>query len=77
MTADNKASTYAQAIPPLTATITGFVGGETLGTSGVTGSAGLSTNATSGSNAGNYAITAALGSLTPVTTTSPPSITAR
>ena len=63
VTADNKASTYAQAIPPLTATITGFVGGQSLGTSGVTGSAGLSTNATSGSNAGNYVITAALGSL--------------
>ena len=63
VTAENKASTYGEAIPTLTATITGFVGAQTLGTSGVTGNASLSTSATSSSNAGNYVISAALGSL--------------
>src|SRR5262249_15917994 len=49
--------------PSLAATITGFVGGETLATSGVTGNASLSTTATSTSPVGNYTITVSQGNL--------------
>ncbi|MDB5911145.1 MAG: hypothetical protein JWP34_5262 [Massilia sp.] len=65
VTADNQSKVYGAPLPSLTATISGFVNGENLGTSGVTGSAGVSTTATAGSSvAGSpYAITAAVGSL--------------
>ncbi|HEY7107415.1 MAG TPA: MBG domain-containing protein [Acidimicrobiia bacterium] len=63
VTADNKTKTQGQANPPLTATITGFVLGQTLGTSDVTGSPGLSTTATTGSPVGSYPITASVGTL--------------
>jgi len=55
---------YGEANPTLTATYTGFVNGETLGTSGATGAPGLSTAATATTGAGTApAITAAIGSL--------------
>ena len=41
VTADNKSRLFGQANPPLTATLSGFVLGQTLATSGVTGSRGL------------------------------------
>src|SRR5262249_47795646 len=41
VTADDKSKTYGDANPALTATLSGFVGGETLATSGVAGSAAL------------------------------------
>ena len=63
ITADDKSRTYGDANPALTATLSGFVNGENLATSGVTGSAGLSTAADINSNAGTYAITTGLGSL--------------
>lgn len=63
VTADDQTKVYGNANPSLTASITGFVGGETLGTSDVTGSAVLSTSATTNSNVGSYAITAATGTL--------------
>ena len=63
VTADNKSRTYGAANPALTATITGFVNGETLGTSGVTGAPSCSTPATSTSPAGSYAITCIQGTL--------------
>ncbi|MBK6589387.1 MAG: Ig-like domain repeat protein [Acidobacteria bacterium] len=65
VTADNKSRAYGAANPTLTATFTGFVLGQNLGTSDVTGSPLLSTMATPSSPvAGSpYAITAALGTL--------------
>ncbi len=63
VTADNTSKNQGAANPALTATLTGFVGGEVLGTSGITGSAGLSTTANSSSDIGTYVITSALGSL--------------
>jgi hypothetical protein len=64
VTADDKSRPYGTDNPPLTASITGFVNGETQATSGVTGSPDLSTTATITSPAGTYPIVAALGSLT-------------
>jgi hypothetical protein len=63
VTADDKSRAYGAANPTLTATITGFVSGETLATSGVTGSPALSTTANAASPAGSYPITAAVASL--------------
>lgn len=63
VTADAKTRPYAFVNPPLTATITGFLLGDTVG-SAVSGSPSLSTTANTTSNPGPYAITAALGTLT-------------
>src|SRR5881396_897145 len=64
VTADNTGREYGAANPTFTATITGFKNSETLATSGVTGSASLTTAATATSPVpGPYAITAALGTL--------------
>ena len=49
--------------PPLTATISGFVNGQTLATSGVTGSPACTTTATITSPAGSYPITCSIGTL--------------
>src|SRR5207245_11704130 len=56
---------YGAANPTFTATFTGFKNGETLATSGVTGSPTLTTTATPSSSVSGspYAITAALGTL--------------
>ena len=61
MTADDKTRAAGQANPTLTASYSGFVGGETLATSGVTGTPALSTTTTN--VAGTYPITAAQGTL--------------
>src|SRR6185503_2548205 len=53
-----------QSNPALTSTYSGFVGGETLATSGVTGSPALS--ATSTNVAGTYPITVTVGTLSAV-----------
>jgi hypothetical protein len=63
VTADNKTRIFGAANPPLTATYSGFVSGENLGNSGVTGSPGLSTLATGTTPPGNYPITVTLGTL--------------
>ena len=63
VTGDDATRPFGQPNPPLTATITGFVNGENLATSGVTGSPELSTTATDASPVGDYPITAAIGSL--------------
>ncbi|MBT8541067.1 filamentous hemagglutinin N-terminal domain-containing protein [Polynucleobacter paneuropaeus] len=71
VTADAQSMTYgANALPSLTATISGFANSQTLASSGVTGSAALSTTATayngtagSASVAGGYTITPTVGSL--------------
>jgi hypothetical protein len=73
VTADAKSMTYGgTSLPSFTATIAGFVNSQDLSTSGVTGSAGLTTTATaydgstagSASVVGDYTITAAVGTLT-------------
>jgi hypothetical protein len=63
VTADDKARLFGETNPTLTATITGLKNGETLATSGVTGSPGLTTTASDASPVGTYAITAAAGTL--------------
>jgi enterochelin esterase-like enzyme len=63
VTADNKSRLFGSPNPPLTATITGFVLGQTLATSGVTGSASCTTTATPFSPGGGYPITCTVGTL--------------
>ncbi len=63
MTADNKTRVYGAANPPFTASYSGFVGGQTLATSGITGTPALSTTADANSPVGTYPIVAALGTL--------------
>jgi len=63
VSADDKTRAYGQNNPTLTASYSGFVGGETLATSGVTGEPALSTTAVVDSPAGNYSIAIADGSL--------------
>src|SRR5262249_33811786 len=65
VTADDKSKVYGAANPALTASYSGFVNGQTLATSGVTGSPALSTTAATNSTvAGSpYTITAANGTL--------------
>ncbi|MFM7839457.1 MAG: MBG domain-containing protein, partial [Chitinophagaceae bacterium] len=62
--AENKSKVYGSGNPPLTYVVEGFVNNETLETSGVSGTATLSTTATNASVVGNYPITPAVGSLT-------------
>ncbi len=61
VTADNKTRAAGQPNPTLTATYTGFAGGESLATSGVTGLPALSATATN--TVGTYPIIAGPGSL--------------
>jgi hypothetical protein len=56
--------TAGQAVPALTYTISGFVNGQTLATSGVNGSAACTTTATAASPAGTYPIVCTQGTLT-------------
>jgi hypothetical protein len=63
VTADNKTRPEFNPNPPLTASFSGFKNGQTLGTSGVTGSPNLTTTATLNSDEGNYPITVTLGTL--------------
>ncbi len=63
VTANAQTVQQGNAIPPLTSSFSGFVAGQTLATSGVTGSPALSTAATATSPVGTYVITAAQGTL--------------
>ena len=63
VTANNAAKIYGQPNPAFAASYSGFVLGQTLGTSGVTGTPSLTTAATAASPVGSYTITAAQGSL--------------
>ena len=63
VTADNQSRLFGQNNPALTATLTGFVLGQNLGTSGVTGQASCTTTAMQFSPAGTYPITCTQGSL--------------
>jgi hypothetical protein len=66
--ADNQSRLYGAPDPVFTAVITGFVDGETLANSGVTGTPGFTTSATASSTVagGPYTITASLGTLAAV-----------
>ena len=61
VTANNASMVYGSTIPNFTDTITGFVNGDNIGV--VSGSANLSTTATSTSAVGTYSISAAQGTL--------------
>jgi hypothetical protein len=61
VSANNTGKVYGQANPAFSATITGFVNGDTAAV--VSGSASLTTSATSSSGVGSYLITAAQGTL--------------
>ncbi len=65
VTADPQSRQYGDANPTLTSTISGFANGETLATSGVTGSASCTTTAvaTSSVTGGPYPITCTQGTL--------------
>src|SRR5439155_826588 len=65
VTANDTNRVYGAANPVFTASYSGFVNGETLGTSGVTGSPSLTTTATPSSpvSGGPYTITASVGTL--------------
>jgi hypothetical protein len=63
VTAKNKSRPSGTANPPLQATLSGFVLGQTLATSGVTGSASCKTTATTSSPPGKYPITCTVGTL--------------
>ena len=64
VTASNASKTYGDANPALSATVSGFVNNETLGTSGVTGTGAATTAATATTGAGTAVISAGSGSLT-------------
>src|SRR5581483_565527 len=61
VTANNQTKVYGSANPILTATVSGFVNGDTI--SVVSGSDELTTTATAASGVGTYPITAAIGTL--------------
>jgi subtilisin family serine protease len=63
LSADAVSRAYGAANPEFTASFSGFVNGETLATSGVTGAPGLTTTATPSSRVGDYPIVAAQGTL--------------
>jgi hypothetical protein len=63
LTADNKFRIYGDANPPLTVTYSGYVNGETLATSGITGTHAVRTEAVETTPAGTYAIAPEAGSL--------------
>jgi hypothetical protein len=77
VTADNNTKVYRSPNPALIYIVTGFVKGEALTTTGVTGSAALTTIATAASPVGTHPITVAVGSWPTATTTSRRSFQAR
>ena len=63
VTPDNLTMRPGDPLPPLTASLSGFVNGEVLATSDVTGSPSCTTTATASSPVGSYPITCTLGTL--------------
>lgn len=63
VTADNETITFGDPLPVFTATLSGFVNGDTSTSNDVTGSAGCASTATASSPAGNYPITCTIGTL--------------
>jgi hypothetical protein len=64
VTANNASKTYGDANPSLSTTVSGFVNGEILATSGVAGTGVATTTATTTTAVGTAVITAGVGSLT-------------
>jgi hypothetical protein len=64
VTANDASRIYGISNPAFSASYSGFKNGETLATSGVTGSPGLTTTALASSPLGKYPISAAVGTLT-------------
>jgi hypothetical protein len=73
VSADNQQVAYGDSLPPLTARLGGFVLGQTLATSGVSGQPACSTTATSTSPVGGYPITCTAGTLAAANYTFPAS----
>ncbi len=63
VTADNKNRVYGDPNPTFSASYTGFMNGETLATSGISGSPSLTCTATTTSPTGDYTIVAGPGTL--------------
>ena len=63
VSADHQSRLFGASNPPLTATLSGFVLGQTAATSDVTGSASCTTTAVAFSPPGDYPITCTVGSL--------------
>src|SRR5262249_53251259 len=63
VTADHESRLFGASNPPLTATVSGFVLGQSLATSDVTGAASCTTTAVAFSPPGDYPITCTIGSL--------------
>jgi choline dehydrogenase-like flavoprotein len=63
VTANDASKTYGDANPLLSSTVSGFVNGQNLANSGVTGTGATTTNATAMTDVGTIAITAGTGSL--------------
>jgi hypothetical protein len=63
VSAANASKIFGEAIPTLTSVVSGFVGGESLATSGVTGAGVATTAATNATPVGTAVITAGLGNL--------------
>lgn len=70
--ANNATRVYGVANPVLSSTITGFVAGQTLATSGVSGAAACTSTATPTSAPGTYPITCTTGSLAATNYSFPP-----
>ncbi|MCX6888323.1 MAG: YDG domain-containing protein, partial [Verrucomicrobia bacterium] len=62
--AEDASRLYGDANPAFTTTLTGFVNGQTLATSGVTGAGGATTSATTTSAVGTYTLVADAGTYT-------------
>jgi hypothetical protein len=63
VTGNDATKTYGDANPLLSSTVSGFVNGQNLSTSGVTGTSAATTTATATTDVGTAAITAGAGSL--------------
>ena len=63
ITANPKSKTYGAADPTFTDTISGFINGQTLATSGVTGAPSFTTTADTTSHVGTYNVVAGISSL--------------
>ena len=63
ITANPKSKTYGAADPTFTDTISGFINGQTLATSGVTGTPSFTTTADTTSHVGTYNVVAGISSL--------------
>ena len=63
LTANNASKTYGDANPALTSTLSGFVNGESILTSGVSGTSLTSTSATTSTGVGSVAIVSSVGTI--------------